>query len=84
MDADLKMQAQLAWAELRRERGHGVVSMIARNIGVTAQCVWKWKAVPVNRVQQVAEFLEVPWQHLRPDEAERVADLIAGRRRKGS
>lgn len=50
---------------LREE--HGMLSKIAREIGVYAQAVHQWKMVPLERVVDVERITGIPREQLRPD-----------------
>jgi hypothetical protein len=52
---------------IRWLREHGKLSDIAVHLGVTKQAAYKWRRVPAERVQRVAQITGLEPQFLRPD-----------------
>jgi len=56
--------AKLAWAELRRPE---YTPLLAAHLDLSKAAISKWKQVPEDRLEAVAELLRIPRSALRPD-----------------
>lgn len=57
-------RAKTAWANLRQS---SQVAALARHLGVTTAAVSKWTHVPADRLNAVAQYLNLHPDVLRPD-----------------
>lgn len=62
---EARAQGKLAMSDLRAQRG--LLSHIARELGVKPQAVHQWTMVPLERVLEVERITGIPREKLRPD-----------------
>jgi hypothetical protein len=48
-------------------RSYGSASKLARELGITRQCVSQWRKIPLKHVREIARVTGIPPAVLRPD-----------------